>query len=55
MDNSVPRLMAPPSNKPVTCTFDITVKDAIVDNDVIACTLLVISKNACVLIGSGVH
>ncbi|XP_074366170.1 uncharacterized protein LOC141707082 [Apium graveolens] len=47
------RLMEPPSNKPTARTFNMTVKDAIVDNDVIAGTLLVNSEDACVLIDSG--
>ncbi|XP_074362278.1 uncharacterized protein LOC141702511 [Apium graveolens] len=45
--------MAPPSNKPTARTFNMTVKDAIADNDVIAGTLLVNSEDACVLIDSG--
>ncbi|XP_074352573.1 uncharacterized protein LOC141691713 [Apium graveolens] len=45
--------MTPPSNKPIARTFNMTVKDAIVDNDVIAGMLLVNSEDACVLIDFG--
>ncbi|XP_074368990.1 uncharacterized protein LOC141708980 [Apium graveolens] len=52
-ESSKLRLMAPPSNKPTARTFNMTVKDAIADNDVIAGTLLVNSEDAYILIDSG--
>ncbi|XP_074355258.1 uncharacterized protein LOC141693960 [Apium graveolens] len=52
-ESSTLRLMAPPSNKPTAHTFNMTVKDADADNDVIAGTLLVNSEDACILIDSG--
>ncbi|XP_074347033.1 uncharacterized protein LOC141685854 [Apium graveolens] len=52
-ESSTLRLMAPPSNKPSARTFNMTVKDAVADNDVIAGTLLVNSEDACILIDSG--
>ena len=59
------RLMAPPpknnnennnttaGSKPTSRTFNMSIKDAIVDNDVISGTLLVNFVNACVLVDSG--
>ncbi|XP_074374589.1 uncharacterized protein LOC141715001 [Apium graveolens] len=41
------------NKKPTARTFNMTLKDVIADNDVIACTLLVNSADACVLIDSG--
>ncbi|XP_074342240.1 uncharacterized protein LOC141679718 [Apium graveolens] len=52
-ESSTLRLMAPPSNKPTARTFNMTVKDVVADNDVIAGTLLVNSEDACILIDSG--
>ncbi|XP_074363144.1 uncharacterized protein LOC141703561, partial [Apium graveolens] len=52
-ESSKLRLMAPPSNKPTTRTFNMMVKDVVADNDVIAGTLLVNSEDACVLIDFG--
>ncbi|KAL8134079.1 hypothetical protein AgCh_009229 [Apium graveolens] len=62
-ESAVPRLMAPPTrgnnnsgnanNKSTAFTFNMTLKDAIADIDVIAVTLSVNSVNACVLIYSG--
>ncbi|XP_074323932.1 uncharacterized protein LOC141660849 [Apium graveolens] len=62
-ESEVPRLMAPPTQdnhnlsnaniKPTARTFNMTLKDAITDNDVIAGMLLVNSTKACVLIDSG--
>ncbi|XP_074342767.1 uncharacterized protein LOC141680439 [Apium graveolens] len=52
-ESSTLRLMAPPSNKPTARTFNMTVKDVVADNDVITCTLLVNSEDACILIDSG--
>ncbi|XP_074337615.1 uncharacterized protein LOC141674810 [Apium graveolens] len=58
--DSVPRLEAPlprgstnNNAKPVARTFNINLKDALADNDVIACTLLLNFVDACVLIDSG--
>ena len=53
-ESNVPRLPAPPGgSKPTARTFNMTLKDAIADNDVISGTLTVNSQDACVLIDSG--
>ncbi|XP_063946164.1 uncharacterized protein LOC108194850 [Daucus carota subsp. sativus] len=55
-ESATPKLPAFPeikSNKPTARTLNMTLKDAMVDNDVISGTLLVNSENACVLIDSG--
>lgn len=51
-ENPVPRLAAPPGSKPTGSTFNMIVRDAMADNDVIAGTLLVNFEIACVLIDS---
>ena len=64
-ESTTPRLMAPPpkdnsernnnatGSKPTSRSFNMSIKEAIVDNDVISGTLLVNSVNACVLVDSG--
>ncbi|XP_017256323.1 uncharacterized protein LOC108225879 [Daucus carota subsp. sativus] len=53
-ESDVPRLPAPPGgNKPTARTFNMSLKDALADNDVISGTLTVNSQDACVLIDSG--
>ncbi|XP_017227836.1 uncharacterized protein LOC108203427 [Daucus carota subsp. sativus] len=64
-ESTTPRLMSPPpknnnernntttGSKPTSRAFNRSIKDAIVDNDVISGTLLVNSVNSCVLVNSG--